>query len=86
MPQTQYVVPMTPGASAAQVAMAQNRNRLMRTEQIEQAVDDATNKADEALGVVTEIKNILTSQVMMFILIALFIIMFIYMRSRRDAY
>ena len=82
MPRVTYVVPMTPAASAAQVAMMQNRQRLMsRAEQIEQAVDDAHDKAENAFEMAADAQEQLSfqSQGIMFLLIACFIILFIYL-------
>lgn len=79
-----YVVPMTPAASAAQVAMMQNRQRLMsRAEQIEHALDDAHDKAENAFEMAADAqeqltKNIYQSQGVMYLLIAFFIILVLF--------
>ena len=77
-----YVVPMTPAAS---VAMMQNRQRLMsHAEQIEHAIDDAHDKADNAFEMAADAQeqlnqNLLQNQGAMFLLIACFIILFIFL-------
>jgi hypothetical protein len=74
MPRVTYVVPMTPAASAAQVAMMQNRQRL----------DDAHDKAENAFEMAADAQEQLSlnmqNQGVMFLLIACFIIMFIYLQ------
>lgn len=85
MPRVTYVVPMTPAASAAQVAMMQNRHRMSQHEQIEHAVEDAHDKAENAFEMAADaqeqlslnMQNLLQNQGVMFLLIACFIILFI---------
>jgi hypothetical protein len=91
MPHVTYVVPMTPAASAAQVAMMQNKQRFMsqvsQAERIEHAVEDAHDKAETAFEMAADaqeqlsinIQNLLQNQGVMFLLIACFIIMFIFL-------
>lgn len=88
MSRVTYIVPMTAAASAAQVAMMQNRERFMsHAEQIEHAVDDAHDKAENALEMAADAQeqlslntqNLLQNQGVMFLLIACFIILFIFM-------
>lgn len=83
-----YVVPMTPAASAAQVTMMQNRQRFMSSaEQIEHAVDDAHDKAENAFEMAADAQeqlysntqNLIQNQGVMFLLIACFIILFIFL-------
>lgn len=84
MPRVTYVVPMTPAASAAQVAMMQNRQQLMS--RAEHAVDDAHDKAENAFEMAANtqeqlslnMQNLLQNQGVMFLLIACFIILFIF--------
>jgi len=84
MPRVTYV-PMTPAASAAQVAMMQNRHR--QHEQIEHAVEDAHDKAENAFEMAADaqeqlslnMQNLLQNQGVMFLLIACFIILFIFL-------
>ncbi len=89
MPRTTYVVPMTPAASAAQVAMMQNRQRMSQTqtEHIENVIDDAHDKAENAFEMAADaqeqlslnLQNVMQNQGVMFLLIACFIIMFIFL-------
>lgn len=88
IPRVTYVVPMTPAASAAQVAMMQNRQRLMsHAHHIEHAVDDAHDKAENAFEMAADaqeklslnMQNLLQNQGVMFLLIACFIILFIFL-------
>ena len=88
MPRVTYIVPMTPAASAAQVAMMQNRQRLMsHAEHIEHAIDDAHDKAENAFEMASDAQeqlssnkqDLLQNQGVMFLLIACFIILFIYL-------
>lgn len=80
-----YVVPMTPAASAAQVAMMQNRHLVSRAHH---AMDEVHDKADRALDLAadaqeqinTNAQNRLQNQGVMFLLIACFIIMFIILK------
>ena len=90
MPRVTYVVPMTPAASAAQVAMMQNRQRLMsHAEQIEHAVDDAHDKAENAFEMAADRarrrrrprQGRMQNQGVMFLLIACFIILLIYLKT-----
>jgi len=83
-----YVVPMTPAASAAQVAMMQNRQHMLsHAEQIEHAVDDAHDKAENAFEMAADaqeqlnsnMQNLMQNQGVMFLLIACFIILFIFL-------
>ena len=84
MPRVTYVVPMTPAASAPQVAMMQNRQQLMS--RAEHAVDDAHDKAENAFEMAANaqeqlslnMQNLLQNQGVMFLLIACFIILFIF--------
>ena len=84
MPRVTYVVPMTPAASAAQVAMMQNRQQLMS--RAEHAVDDAHDKAENAFEMAANaqeqlslnMQNLFQNQGVMFLLIACFIILFIF--------
>lgn len=88
-PRVTYVVPMTPADSAAQVAIMQNQNRqaLYQAGQLEHAIEDAQAKAafaseaaDAANAKVdTTIENVLQNQGIMFLLLACFIVLFIYM-------
>lgn len=88
MPRVTYVVPMTPAASAAQVAMMQTKQRhMLRHEQIEHAVDEAHDKAENAFEMAADaqeqlslnMQNLLQNQGVMFLLIACFIILFIFL-------
>lgn len=91
MPRVTYVVPMTPAASAAQVAMMQNRQQQLMSqahvERIEHAVDDAHHKAENAIEMAAtsqeqlslNMQNLLQNQGVMFLLIACFIILFIFL-------
>lgn len=84
MPRVTYVVPMTPAASAAQVAMMQNKRLMSHAEQIEHAVDDAHDKAENAFEMAADAQeqltqNFLQNQGLMFLLIAGFIILFIFL-------
>lgn len=82
MPHVTYVVPMTPVASAAQVAMMQNRQQMQ--EHTKQAVDDAHDKAYTAFEMAAEAQeqlsmNLLQNQGMMYLIIAVFIIILIFL-------
>lgn len=83
-PRVTYVVPMTPAASAAQVAMMQNRHQLMsQAERIEHAVDNAHDKAETAFEMAADAQEKISlnkqNQGVMFLLIACFIILFIFL-------
>lgn len=83
-PQMTYVVPMTPDASVAQVVMMQNRQRLMSSaEHIDHDIDavakSAMDMASEAQYQLSQ--NLLSNQGVMFLVIALFIAFFIFMRT-----
>lgn len=87
-PSVTYVVPMTPAASAAQVAMMQNKQRFMSyADHIEHAVDDAHDKAENAFEMAADaqeqlslnMQNLLQNQGVMFLLIACFIILLIFL-------
>jgi hypothetical protein len=86
-PQMTYVVPMTPDASVAQVVMMQNRQRLMsRAEHIDHDIDTANYMAKSAMDAASEAQyqlsqNLLSNQGVMFLVIALFIAFFIFMRT-----
>jgi hypothetical protein len=75
---------MTPAASAAQVAMMQNRHQLMsQAERIEHAVDNAHDKAETAFEMAADAQEKISlnkqNQGVMFLLIACFIILFIFL-------
>lgn len=87
MPRITYVVPMTPAAAVAQIAVMQNRNRLYS--HVDQVVEDAKQKADAALDVASETrqqlqetaKNTMYNQLIMLILLLLFLALFIYLKK-----
>jgi hypothetical protein len=91
-PRMTYIVPMTPAASVAQVAMMENKNRLMsHAHEINHAVDEAHDKAENAFEMAADAQEqitasmdtVLQNQGIMFLLIACFIIMFMYIMQRQ---
>lgn len=88
MPRTTFVVPMTPEASAAQIAMLQNRHHMFSTwNHLENEIDTARDKASDAYRLAMHTqeqvdqsnKNLMHNQVVMFLLVAVFVVFFIYM-------
>lgn len=86
MPNATYVVPMTPAASAAQVAMMQNKHRLMshanstedNEDHLEDHLEDINRKSDNALEQVEKTKKIMyMNQGFILLLIACFIILYL---------
>lgn len=88
-----YILPMTPAASVAQVAMMQNRQLMSQADyknNIEYAVGDANNKANNAIKMASEMQqeqmdiwqSILTNQGVMAFIIAIIIIIFIFFMRR----
>jgi hypothetical protein len=98
MPRVTYIVPMTPAASAAQVALMQNQNQMQMNQmqdqmkngmkhnyEIEHAVDDANEKADTAFEIAAHTQEQIDehlgqNQGIMFLLIASFLILFIFLK------
>jgi len=82
-----YVVPMTADASAAQVAMMQKKQLLMSHADHIDHIDDAHDKAETAFEMAADaqerlsltMQDLVQNQGVMYLLIACFIIMFIFL-------
>jgi hypothetical protein len=89
MPRVTYVVPMTPAAAVAQIAVMQNRNRLYS--HVDDVLEDVKHKADAAMDAATETryqlqeaaKNTMYNQLIMLILLVVFLGLFIYLKKYR---
>lgn len=87
MPRVTYVVPMTPAAAVAQIAVMQNRNRMYS--HVDNVIEDVKHKAAAAMDVAAETryqvqeaaKNAMYNQVIMLVLLLVFLGLFIYLKK-----